>query len=130
MKEDIKNTWVNALRSGKYKQGKNLLKLETNGQYNYCCLGVLCELAVENKIIEESSIKHFLFPSPGGSHYFENGKSYLEDKVLEWSGISTNNGKFDTDKNGLPITLAKLNDDEGYTFEEIANVIEEHWQIL
>lgn len=33
--------WVEALRSGKYKQGKGCLRYGDN----YCCLGVLCEVA-------------------------------------------------------------------------------------
>ena len=32
--------WIEALRSGKYKQGKGYLK---KGDY-YCCLGVFCEV--------------------------------------------------------------------------------------
>lgn len=39
MKENIQK-WVDALRSGKYKQTQNQLKT-TDG---YCCLGVYCEI--------------------------------------------------------------------------------------
>ena len=40
MNADIKQRWVEALRSGQYKQGSGCLR--TNNAY--CCLGVLCEL--------------------------------------------------------------------------------------
>lgn len=41
MKSELKKTWIEALRSGKYEQGTHNLK--RNGKY--CCLGVLCEIA-------------------------------------------------------------------------------------
>lgn len=40
MNKDIKKKWINALRSGKYKQGSGWL-LEDN---KYCCLGVLSDI--------------------------------------------------------------------------------------
>lgn len=39
-KSDIMK-WINALRSGEYKQANGALQNE----YGYCCLGVLCEIA-------------------------------------------------------------------------------------
>jgi len=40
MTAEMKAKWLEALRSGKYQQGKNFLR---EGD-RYCCLGVLCEL--------------------------------------------------------------------------------------
>lgn len=37
--EEFKRKWVEALRSGKYKQGRGQLK---DTQDQYCCLGVAC----------------------------------------------------------------------------------------
>lgn len=42
MDKELKAKWVAALRSGKYKQGKGVLRGHSNA---YCCLGVLCEVA-------------------------------------------------------------------------------------
>jgi len=36
----VAQKWVKALRSGKYKQGRNRLRKKDR----FCCLGVLCEL--------------------------------------------------------------------------------------
>ncbi|NBQ68164.1 MAG: hypothetical protein EBU46_04735, partial [Nitrosomonadaceae bacterium] len=45
MKAEIKQRWLNALRSGKYKQGEGSLRqLDNEGKPQYCCLGVLCDL--------------------------------------------------------------------------------------
>lgn len=41
MKPELKRKWVAALRSGKYKQGTGELFYRDE----YCCLGVLCEVA-------------------------------------------------------------------------------------
>jgi len=45
--------WLETLESGMFKQDKNCLcSLETNAQqdieYSFCCLGLVCEVAVEN----------------------------------------------------------------------------------
>lgn len=41
MNVELKNKWVVALRSGAYKQGKNVLRNNLN---EFCCLGVLCDI--------------------------------------------------------------------------------------
>ena len=45
MDANLKAKWVEALRSGKYKQGRNYL----NSKGAFCCLGVLCDLSGEGK---------------------------------------------------------------------------------
>lgn len=41
----IKQMWVDALRSGKYVQGRNRLHIRrVDGTDTFCCLGVLCDL--------------------------------------------------------------------------------------
>lgn len=44
MNKEVKERWLEALRSGKYKQGTGKLKCQTKGELQYCCLGVLQEL--------------------------------------------------------------------------------------
>lgn len=44
MKEN-RRLWVEALRSGEYKQGQGYLRSHDD---HYCCLGVLCDLAGAN----------------------------------------------------------------------------------
>lgn len=41
MHPEIKQRWVEALRSGRYQQGQNVLRTTENA---FCCLGVLCDL--------------------------------------------------------------------------------------
>jgi len=51
----LKDRWVKALRSGKYKQATKILcKTDENETYSYCCLGVACKL----QGIPESEMKY------------------------------------------------------------------------
>ena len=52
MKPEIKQKWINALRSGEYEQGRKSLR----DRNKYCCLGVLCDLHAKetgNKWVED-----------------------------------------------------------------------------
>ncbi len=45
MDNQLKEQWVKALRSGRYKQGIHALRTREDGQpLEYCCLGVLCNI--------------------------------------------------------------------------------------
>ena len=118
MNQEIKTRWVEALRCGEYKQGRKALRQEDK----FCCLGVLCELAVKDGAIPK--------PLPQGSRYIygEPGNSssnYLPGKVMDWAGIENLNwaGKYNISEENDGY-LASDNDN-GKTFEEIASIIEE-----
>jgi hypothetical protein len=55
MNLEIKEQWVAALRSGKFKQAKYKLK-ENEG---YCCLGVLCSLAEKENVGQFKAEKQY-----------------------------------------------------------------------
>lgn len=99
MNKDLKEKWITALRSGKYKQGKGQLRDNIDGEYHYCCLGILCEVAG-------------LQISPGGMHIAGAPEGYEPLQKIN--------------KNFNPVgELARMNDD-GHSFEEIADYIEEN----
>ena len=107
MKKSIAMKWVDALRSGKYKQGHNqLYDKETNG---YCCLGVLCKI---NKIKITDEV------------------DYIEDirdqKKLSIKSVS---GRILGDFN-CNTSLADLNDSGNYAFDEIADIIQLFYEEL
>jgi hypothetical protein len=107
--------WVAALRSGKYKQGKNYLRRGNK----FCCLGVLCELAVKAKVTEATE-------SGMGSSIIMYGQSssVLPAKVKKWAGLVNESGVFKFKSNETALnSLAALND-SGKSFAEIADVIE------
>lgn len=44
--KSLKRKWLTALRSGKYKQGEGYLRQKNyHNKIEYCCLGVLCDVA-------------------------------------------------------------------------------------
>lgn len=117
MDQHVKALWVAALRSGKYTQGTGALCINDT----YCCLGVLCDLAVQEEIIlcRESShlTGHIGFGFPHDLNY-----SLLPYKVYAWANLPGNDPKIEID--GTTMSLSELND-AGKSFEEIATLIEE-----
>lgn len=106
MNPEIKAQWLAALRSGEYAQGRGSLKTDSG---DYCCLGVLCQLAVDQGVVDEYS-------------EFCTKTSYPSGMVVEWSGIPTFNPVVDGD--GYHTRLATLNDVQQYSFAKIADIIE------
>lgn len=96
MNAKIKKRWIEALRSGKYKQGIRALKPTRD---TYCCLGVLCKVMGARNWTEEYTLP---------SHIYEKAGLNDEDPRIKWKGKTT---------------LATLND-EGMSFKQIANIIE------
>lgn len=126
MNPEIKELWISALRSGDYKQGRGVLKNTVNGVDKYCCLGVLCELAVKAQIVNaEPSLansKVTLFGSESGYP----SEVLLPFEVSSWAGLDSTSGRmYPPEPYGLAgSSLTTLNDEARLTFEEIADVIE------
>lgn len=122
MNPEIKEQWIEALLSGEYKQGKHSLRSFDD---MFCCLGVLCDLAVKAGVIPEPEEAFDTCYSYLGSC------SALPEAVVEWAGM----------KNGLKGDRAahvgygsygrhgvlSLDNDTGKTFEEIAEIIRKNF---
>lgn len=106
-KKSIRKMWADALRSGKYSWGKNVLH-PSNG---FCCFGVLCELAQEHGIIAGYAALNGL-PS---------------QEVADWVGLQTRSGHFDVGPSHRgPIELSAINDCATENpFGKIADMIEQ-----
>ena len=76
MKKNIKNKWLAALKSGKYKQGQEeLVQVNDENQKRYCCLGVLCHIWAKEK--------HKKMPT-----YNEDEDPLPTNHVLIWAGLN------------------------------------------
>lgn len=106
MLNDNAKKWVEALRSGKYKQGT--INLCRNNKY--CCLGVLCEIAIENGL-DISRVDN------NGNIAFDGDFGGITKKVQEWIGIPSSLGIY----SGRALSS---DNDQGKTFQEIADIIE------
>ena len=118
MDKEIKEKWTTALRSGEYKQGFDRLR-----RYDTCCcLGVLCELAVNAGVIPPGKL-HSDFTGVAYAYGESERVGLLPDEVLHWASIENQTAVFNYgEQRG---DLAHFND-TGLSFEEIATIIEEN----
>jgi len=112
MNQELKTKWVNALRSGEYKQTTGCLERKRGGKpIGNCCLGVLCHIAGIDYIKDEYD-----------RTFFACGIVTIQEPYLNKLGLS----KVERD------CLINMNDGEEelkiprHTFSEIADYIEEH----
>jgi hypothetical protein len=110
MNQDIKRRWVEALRSGQYKQGQLFLHSEDS----FCCLGVLTDLYCLDHNIQWR--KAWL---GSAEKSFNSETERLHPKVLEWAGLNS------PDPIAGSFHLSQFNDNGG-TFTQIADLIERH----
>lgn len=112
--KEVIRKWVDALRSGKYRQRKNYLGNENN---EYCCLGVLCELAVKEGVISKEQ------ENWQGSkiNKYDDSTHVLPHSVMSWTGI------LDMVPQVGGESLDYWNDCEEKTFSEIADMIEKEY---
>lgn len=122
MHDEPKALWLAALRSEEYGQTQNALKM--NGKY--CCLGVLCDVAVKNGVPVE--VEDRTISSEKTVGYFDGESGTLPLKVREWAGLMDLNQHnpattVPMSEDGGFYSLAELND-KGKTFAELADIIE------
>jgi len=113
VKPEIKKQWTKDLRSGKYKQGKSVLRSKDN---KYCCLGVLCNIYSEEKGVPWTLGMGDFY----GIH--ASGGAVLPTVIRDWAGIESPCGRY-----GHNLSLTHLNDHDGKSFEEIADVIDKEF---
>jgi hypothetical protein len=117
-----KAEWVAALRSGKFPQGyESLVSMDKTGRDCFCCLGVLEAVCGNENIWKEEfpysanaleSLKFFperYHANASTTHNSDNAKAYsVFSPKYGWAA------------------LWQLNDDEGASFAEIADIIEQY----
>lgn len=111
MSLDIRKQWVNALRSNEYEQGGGRLK---NGR-KFCCLGVLCDLAVKAGRGRWSDDDTFIDTNG------DLNSLGLTTNMANWVGCGQPDALVRL--RGQTYSLADLND-TGTSFNEIADLIE------
>lgn len=125
---------VAALRSGKYPQNMGRLKEITNDGtvLGYCCMGVMCEVAMEHGV----SLETHSYPlnDIARSVSFDGSSTFLRRNVAGWLGLDVNaDGEGDpivgTDGNNR-ISAAYANDSAGWDFNRIADGMEAHYKLL
>lgn len=126
----VKTEWLRLLRSGMSQTQSQLGHVHNDGTRSYCCLGVLC-LAIGDKLEAEgssSTLMHIMSTYTDGPTTTPSSHSY--ERVFASqprSGTTINPYVWVTDFRGnrryLPLTV--LNDELMFTFEMIADLIED-----
>ena len=118
MDPELKQKWLKALRSGRYKQVKGTLHNE-NG---YCCLGVLASVSKMGRWEELS------YSTTGGKRYkFVPFKKYTDkfDDAVPYVGTFDEGSEtafgLDVDQQ---TTLVNMNDSNNKSFKQIADYVE------
>lgn len=132
MDSTIRDEWVAALRSEEYTQGTGYLRTGNE----YCCLGVLCDLAVKHDVIPapvrssdresgiHTSTEFYIYGPDDDTSYVS-----LPKAVAEWAELDERNPEVEIPDAVFPdethsAELAELNDDT-HSFVEIADLIED-----
>jgi hypothetical protein len=128
MNPKVKTKWLEALRSGEYRQARHRLRDDND---DFCCLGVLCDIYTK-EVGGSWEWEHSEHYDKGGAYKIVHEDcadlvtTSLPFCVREWAGLELSNpgvhvAKGDSDF--VPTTLAQLNDG-GKGFDEIADIIE------
>lgn len=133
MNPEVKAMWLDALRSGEYEQTVSRLRDEKG----YCCLGVLCDLHAD------ATGTKWNMTEPWKPRYLGENAT-LPALVKQWAGLDDDNPiigthevieavcdeyGYDTDETGTHtevLLAAEANDGLGWTFQQIADAIEEN----
>lgn len=124
MNPEIKQLWIDALRSGEYEQGAAYLRAVGKDGLpdTFCCLGVLTDLAVKAGVIPEGG-PDIVDGLPCRVYGEDAVMNMLPSEVMEWADIETQAGRLKSEVSGLE-TLWELNDNAKFSFDQIADVIE------
>ena len=107
MNKEIKKLWLEALRSGEYKQGQWRLHNPKKG--TFCCLGVLCDVVDKNDIYKpERTLRK------DDIECFDYLSETLSIPIQKIAGLDKQIEK----------DLYKMNDRQRKSFTEIADYIE------
>lgn len=130
MNANVKKLWVEALRSGKYKQGQSRLKYTRDGKVKHCCLGVLCEVFKEDNTRSENLLSISIDALRENSSFLSVPSVIATEIGLESGNPLVSLSETIMEELGnmdLPDhSLAALND-AGLTFSAIADIIQEQF---
>lgn len=130
MRKGIAEKWVAALRSGEYEQTTGFLQTKDG----YCCLGVLCDLH-QRETGDGEWLPLGIGDAPHTQCYRDDlgvdGEYRPPPGVREWADMEDDpcvlarhpDGSVEREE------LVSLNDD-GFSFAQLADLIEEQWESL
>ena len=130
MDSHVKELWVKALRSGEYQQGQGFLhEIPKDGSpAKFCCLGVLCDIAYQNGVVERK-LHNNIADEVGDNYYYgveSPSGAFLPPEVKDWAKMGSGDPRVGEIRGRGEVSLIDLNDEIKADFEEIANRIENY----
>lgn len=116
-RDEMRQKWLDALRSGEYGQGKGNLCAEGK----FCCLGVACEVLKKELDLRVSHLRSTVV--------YDDNVATTPERLVDALGLYGDCGEHQNPSTENP-PLVALNDDKGLSFSEIADKIEtgDYWQ--
>lgn len=114
IKPEIRELWAAALESGVYIQGKGSLHVKSVNRHYWCCLGVLCDLAVKAGVVTAQR-------NADNFYTYDGDGSILPVAVFQWAGLDGCNPVLR--EAAYFNDAASLNDHINITFPEIAQLV-------
>jgi hypothetical protein len=137
LQPEPKRLWLEALRSDRFRQGKSYLAQVEDGVTKHCCLGVLCEVAIEAGVDIERKQRRTLPVNDLTGYDYDGCMSMPPEAVTLWA-YGTDVGVYSAvieEEVEMSFTAAEvvakaveftaLNDDREWSFEQIAQAIED-----
>jgi hypothetical protein len=122
MNTEVRDLWMAALRSGRYRMGYRFLRTLDD---RFCVFGVLTDLAVTAGLgtwTLNPPIDFFEYVPRGGTLAKDSQSCLLGPDVHRWAGLPRQVDG--TGSNFGPMSLAVLNDHERLSLVELADYIE------
>ena len=123
MKKEIKTKWLEALRSGEYKQARDVMR---DKDKNMCCLGVLCDITKNETGGEWDAFGRFIHGDTSSPESGVIPKSLEKVLGISQTGRLKKRYKAPNLLRDDSIHLTVLND-SGLSFKQIANIIEKNF---
>lgn len=116
-RDEIRQEWIEALRSGDYLQGEFKLAQIVRGKVRHCCLGVACEILHDRGLLSKKLVDDYdEFVFGDDEHRATLPLSAVQLlNMIRYSGHCVSENYNDR--------LAHLND-EGVSFKKIADMLE------
>lgn len=124
MKAKIKERWIRALTSGKYKKTTDELKC---GDKSFCALGVLHEV-----YRKDTKKGEWIWDDSEDMYKFKVGKqigdvSRIHPSVMKWAGTKNSRAGIDVGVDYKKVDMVEINDDYKWSFKRIAKAIREQF---
>jgi len=116
---EIRDRWTKAMRSEEYEQGDRAL----NRSGWFCPLGILCNLHSKETGTEWES--HNNPQEVDEELRYLGSDDFLPLDVIKWAGLESKDPLLSI--HGVPRSISVLSDSDEFSFDEIAQLIEEQF---